>query len=280
MRILVLGSAGQIGSHLVETIESATPHAAIRHDIVDGAQYDLRHRQDTYAEHLAQGDVVVFLAFDVGGSTYLETHQESFDFINNNMRMMANVFDLVGKARKPVLFASSQMATMDWSPYGMLKRAGELYTEAVGGIVVKFWNVYGREHDPEKFHVITDFIKMALKDGQVRMRTDGTEERQFLHADDCARALVHLVENHATVDRKAPLHITNFAWTSIRAIGDLVAHHVPGTSVELGPGSDTVQGVKNEPDPYMLQFWKPVIDLEAGIAGLVEHFSMADAATR
>ena len=139
MKILVLGSAGQIGSHLVEYIEGSTAHAAIRHDLVDGAQFDLRLSQDTYERHLEQCDVVVFLAFDVGGSTYLENYQQSFAFIDNNMRIMANVCHLAEAAQKPVLFASSQMATMDWSPYGMLKRAGELYTQAMDGLIVKFW---------------------------------------------------------------------------------------------------------------------------------------------
>jgi nucleoside-diphosphate-sugar epimerase len=51
--------------------------------------------------------------------------------------------------------------------------------------------VYGKEHDEEKSHVITDFIKMAKQDGVIKMRTDGTESRQFLYADDACEALLH-----------------------------------------------------------------------------------------
>ena len=276
MKILILGSAGQIGGHLVEYIEQRTSHEAIRHDIVDGDEFDLRRRQETFEEHFESCDIVVFLAFDVGGATYLEKYQHTFDFANNNMCMMANVFDLVGRAGKPVLFASSQMSTMDWSPYGMLKRAGELYTKAVDGVVVRLWNVYGREHDEEKFHVITDFIKMAVEDGHIAMRTDGEESRQFLHADDCCAAFLHFIENYETIDRSAPFHLSSFEWTAIRDLAEMVARRVPGTTIEAGSRADAVQGVKVEPERAILEHWQPRISLEDGIAGLVEHYSTGD----
>ena len=47
---------------------------------------------------------------------------------------------------------------MSYSPYGVMKRVGEMYTKSLGGLIVHFWNVYGIEKDMEKAHVITDFI--------------------------------------------------------------------------------------------------------------------------
>ena len=47
---------------------------------------------------------------------------------------------------KNLCIASSQMSNMSYS-HGTLKRVGELYTESLGGLVVKFWNVYGIEKD-------------------------------------------------------------------------------------------------------------------------------------
>ena len=69
---------------------------------------------------------------------------------------------------------------MGYSPYGLLKRLGEVYTEILKGLTVKFWNVYGVENDREKSHVITDLIRKGFEEGQFEMMTDGTEERQFL----------------------------------------------------------------------------------------------------
>ena len=117
-----------------------------------------------------------FLAFDVGGSRYLKKYQHTFDFINNNARLMVNVFDLLKKYRKKFVFASSQMSNMSHSPYGVMKRVGEMYTQNLNGRIVKFWNVYGIEKDLEKSHVITDFIRKGFEEGKFEMMTDGTEE--------------------------------------------------------------------------------------------------------
>ena len=56
---------------------------------------------------------------------------------------MAQTFGFLEKYKKPFVFASSQMSNMSYSPYGVLKRVGELYTRSLKGLTVKFWNVYG-----------------------------------------------------------------------------------------------------------------------------------------
>ena len=60
---------------------------------------------------------------------------------------MENTFTMVKKFKKPFLFASSQMSNMTYSNYGILKNLGEKYSQILDGLVVKFWNVYGIEHD-------------------------------------------------------------------------------------------------------------------------------------
>ena len=63
------------------------------------------------------------------------------------------------------------MSNMSYSPYGVMKRVGELYTMSLGGLIVKFWNVYGIEKDMEKAHVITDFIRKGFETGVIDMMT-------------------------------------------------------------------------------------------------------------
>ena len=48
------------------------------------------------------------------------------------------------------------------------KKIGEIYSESLNGIIVKFWNVYGIEKDKNKSHVITDFIIKAKKIKKLR----------------------------------------------------------------------------------------------------------------
>ena len=76
---------------------------------------------------------------------------------------MKNTFELLYKEKKRFIFATSQMSNMIYSSYGVLKRIGEDITKSLGGISVRFWNVYGIENDMEKSHVVTDFIIKAKK---------------------------------------------------------------------------------------------------------------------
>jgi nucleoside-diphosphate-sugar epimerase len=196
MNIAILGSAGQIGAYLEEYLKEKG-HDVIGVDIIEGPQNDLRVTPNTYVESIIKNaDFVFFLSFDVGGSRYLKKYQHTFQFINNNTRMMANTFALLEKYRKRFVFASSQMSNMSYSPYGVMKRVGELHTTALNGLIVKFWNVYGIEKDMEKAHVITDFIRKGFEEGEFEMMTDGTEERQFLYAEDCCEALETVMENY------------------------------------------------------------------------------------
>ena len=218
MKITILGSSGQIGAYLSKHLRDKG-HVVIHFDKVETPNHDMTVIPNQYLENAIEiADFVFFLAFDVGGSRYLKKYQHTFDFINNNTRLMANTFNLLNKYKKRFVFASSQMSNMSYSPYGVMKRVGELHTTALKGLIVKFWNVYGIENDHEKAHVITDFIKKGFEEGEFEMLTDGTEERQFLYAEDCCEALETIMECYSDFKSIDPLHITSFHNDSIKSV--------------------------------------------------------------
>ena len=275
MRITVLGSSGQIGAYLSEYL-SRKGHIVREFDIVNGIHQDMTHIPNTYLRNaIMESDFVFFLAFDVGGSRYLKKYQHTFDFVNNNTRLMANAFGLLEQYDKPFIFASSQMSNMSYSPYGTLKRVGELYTESLGGLIVKFWNVYGIEKDHKKAHVITDFIRKGFEDGDFEMLTDGEEVRQFLYAEDCCEGLEAVMKNYDEFYANDPLHITNFDYTTIREVAIIIENEfrLIGKPVNIIPGkaSDTVQlDKRNEADPFIRKYWSPKTDLVTGISKVFE----------
>lgn len=271
MNITILGSAGQIGAYLSDYLKDKG-HNVTDVDIVNGVQYDLRVTPSTIIEKAIEGaDFVFFLAFDVGGSRYLKKYQHTFEFVNNNTRMMANTFRLLGKYKKRFVFASSQMSNMSYSPYGVMKRVGELHTTALKGLTVKFWNVYGIEKDMEKAHVITDFIRKGFEEGQFEMMTDGTEERQFLYAEDCCEALETVMENYTDFKPEDPLHITSFRSETIKQVASIIkgCFAIDGNyDIEIKPGlaKDSVQlDKRNEADNYILNWWVPKTTIDVGI---------------
>ena len=270
MKILVLGSSGQIGAYLTEHLR-AKGHDVREFDVANGEEQDLTIIPSSeLRRNIMTADFVYVLAFDVGGSHYLKKYQHTFGFINNNARMMANVFDLLGQYKKPFVFASSQMSSMSYSPYGVMKRVGELYTKSLNGLIVKFWNVFGIEHDMEKAHVITDFIKKGFETGTIDMMTDGTEEREFLYAEDCCEALEAVMENYSDFNSNDDLHITTGSSTDILGIARTIQSLFKeiGREVTIAPSEskDEVQkDARNVPDPYIQKWWQPKTSVTEGI---------------
>ena len=96
MKITVLGSSGQIGAYLTEYLRDKG------HEVIDltktsssWRQLDADSERVIWRRAIKNADFVFVLAFDVGGSRYLKKYQHTFDFVNNNTRIMANVFDLL-----------------------------------------------------------------------------------------------------------------------------------------------------------------------------------------
>lgn len=272
MKYLVLGSSGQIGLSLVEHLR-AQGHEVSTYDVARDPTQDLRTPADPkFLKLVEECDFVFHLAWDVGGSVYLAKYQDTFDFIINNVKIIANSFEALARYKKPFIFASSQMANMSYSSYGLTKSLAEKIVTTLGGVTVKFWNVYGVEHDPEKTHVITDFINKARDTRVINMRTDGTESRQLLHADDCSECLYTLSQRYNDLPRDREYHVTNFEWNTVLEIAEIIAEHYPGTVVKPAAAKDDVQKNKrNEPDPWILEFWRPRIGLRQGIKQIIEQ---------
>ena len=270
-KVTILGSSGQIGAYLTDYLREKG-HEVLEFDKNNGEGENLTTIPNEGLHSAIQwADFVFFLAFDVGGSRYLKKYQHTYDFVNNNARLMVNVFQYLEKYRKPFVFASSQMSNMSYSPYGVLKRVGELYTQTLKGLTVKFWNVYGIEKDPDKAHVITDFIRKGFEEGDFEMMTDGTEERQFLYAEDCCEALETIMENYSNFKPTDPLHVTSFSSSSIKEVASMIQgqFNMIGKFINIKPGlaRDSVQMDKrNEADNYILGWWQPTTGLDKGIA--------------
>jgi nucleoside-diphosphate-sugar epimerase len=276
MKITVLGSSGQIGAYLTEYLRNKG-HQVHEFDMVNTPDEDMTTIPNILLEErIADSDFVFFLAFDVGGSRYLKKYQHTFQFINNNCRLMANAFTLLQKYNVRFVFASSQMSNMSYSPYGVLKNVGELYTKSLNGLTVKFWNVYGIEKDHEKAHVITDFIRKGFETGVIDMMTDGEEERDFLYAEDCCEALETVMEHYTEFTSEDNLHITSFKYTKIKDIANIIAGQfnlIGKYGIKLQPSTekDSVQlDKRNQADTFIMKWWTPKTTIEQGISKIFE----------
>lgn len=271
MRILILGSKGQIGQALTSYLRMQGEEV-LEFDLLISKTHDLRiSRNQELVKILStqQVDFVVFLAFDVGGAKYLKSSQKNKDFISNNLRIMESTFTILSEFSTPFVFASTQMSQVQNSTYGTLKSIGEKYTRALGGLNMKLWNVYGNETDVDRFHVISDFIRMALENKKIAMLTDGQERRDLLHADDCAKSIFKVILNFQSLVGEGEVHIASFTWTKILDIANIVSRFT-GAEVIAGEQQDTTYlQTEIAPDLKYKDFSEPDISLETGIQRLI-----------
>lgn len=269
-KYVVLGSSGQIGAPLTSYLKSLG-HKVEEVDLENGPEQDLRNHNMEIEKKINESDYIFFLAFDVGGSRYLSEKQESFDFINNNTKIMLNTFEYLKNTRKPFLFTSSQMSSTQSSPYGILKKIGEFYTKSLTGVNVRLWNVYGTEKNQQKAHVINDFIKEAHEKKEIWIKSSGQEERQFLHVSDCVKALHLISENHNSFSIKESIHISSFKWTKIIELANEIGKKM---NVPVKFSNDKIKEIqmnKEEPEKDFLNFWQPEIELEEGLEKIINE---------
>ena len=250
---LVLGSEGFLGRALCRYLERH--ERVIHYDIkLDPAQ-DLRSAR----LNLDGVDRVYLLAWDVGGAKYLfNPNTQKFQF-EWNMKILANTLPQLDG--KPFMFVSSQQASVA-NAYGVSKSIGETWTQLLGGVAVRLWNIYGEmEPESERSHVVADFVRQAKETGEIRMRTNGLEHRQFTHVLDACRAL-HLAmiqQYHDIYDA------SSYDWLTIRQIADFIAAE---TGAKVIPGK--IEG-RDFNTPYVgkMPGWSADTKLEDGLREMI-----------
>lgn len=242
-RILVTGSGGFLGSHLMERLTRAgcsKLFAPRRED------YDLRDPGQAQRMLKAAGDCdyLFHLAADVGGIGY--NREWPAKLLRDNALMGLNVLSLAwqtcGKLvvlgttcsypcrcptpfREETIFDGYPEPTN--APYGVAKRLLLVYLEALERQHGARWvyamptNLYGeRDHfEDDRSHVIPALVKRFLAaEGEVTVWGTGQATRDFLYAGDAARGLCLLAEKgHGAVN------LGSNRETSIRELVDLIA---------------------------------------------------------
>ena len=82
--------------------------------------------------------------------------------------------------------------------------------------------------------------------------------------------ITHLSKNYQNISRENDLHITNFKWNTIIEVAETIKEFIP---CEIIPSQeiDNIQlNKKNEPNPYILNFWEPKISLKEGINKIIK----------
>jgi len=262
-RYLILGGAGFIGQPLIRHLV-ALGHEVTNLDIRAESSTDLRTSK---IKNLENYNGCIFLAWDVGGSKYLNAVQTWSSQYENNIGLMSNVFPQLAQAGIRTLFVSSQLAGIDSSPYSLTKLTGENYAQTLQNFVVaRQWNAYGdMEAQDLRSHVISDFVYQAVKNKKIEMITDGSEMRKFIHMSDISEAYTQLLSG----DLQGIYDVSGSEYVSILDIATYVAS-LTGADLRIGTEKGNTPKAHEIPS---IPDWQPKVSLKSGIQTMISTLS-------
>ncbi|WP_404443841.1 GDP-L-fucose synthase [Microbacterium marinum] len=226
----VAGHRGLVGSAIVRKLEAEGFTNVVGKT---SGELDLKSRDDVFA-YMSEikPKYIVLAAAKVGGILANSTYP--VDFLSDNMRIQTNVLDaaLANDVERVAFLGSSciypkfaeqpiredSLLTGHLEPtndaYAIAKIAGILHTQAVRRQYGLPWisamptNLYGPNDNfsPKGSHVLPALIRRyddAAKAGadSVTNWGTGTPRREFLHSDDMADAVLHLMEHYDGPDQ-------------------------------------------------------------------------------
>lgn len=298
-RVWVAGHRGMVGAALLRRLASENCEILI----AGRDKADLMRQADT-ERWLSESrpDVVIVAAAKVGGILANDTYPA--DFLYQNLMIEANIVEAsrqagVGKllflgssciypkfAPQPIqedsLLTGPLEPTNEW--YAIAKIAGiklaQAYRKQYGADYISAMptNLYGPEDnfDLQSSHVMPALMRKAHEaklrgDSTLTIWGTGTPRREFLHVDDCADGLVHVLKHysgfeHVNIGSGEDVSILELAETMCDVVG-FKGEIVKDTSKPDGTPRKLMSA-----DRLRAMGWAPKIGLKDGIAQTYQWF--------
>lgn len=166
------------------------------------------------------------------------------------------------------------------SMYDEGKRYGEalamVYTRnrGVDGRIVRIFNTYGPNSDPDDGRVVPNFITQALRGEPITVYADGQQTRSLCYVSDLVEGMVRAMECDAA--RGEVINLGNPEEHTILEFAELIVELVGSAStVEFGPPAVGDDPQRRRPDiekAGALLSWKPVVPLREGLLETIRYF--------
>lgn len=302
MKILITGGAGFIASHVADAyielghevvivdnlstgnLKNLNPKAKfIEADITDKEKIQEIIRTEKpevinhHAAHIQVGYSVKNPQFDAENNIIglLNIMEAAKEIPVKKVIMAATGGAMYGNKQTPF---NETMKAEPLSPYGISKRAGELYLNyyhelyQIPFISLRYSNVYGpRQNAHGESGVIAIFTEMIADGKAPAINGDGTHTRDYVYVEDVARANVLALNSdfvgELNIGTKTEIS-TNEVFRKV--VGEMGVN-IEEKHIEERPGEQVTSSLDYSKATEILG-WKPEVDFDEGVKRVVEWY--------
>jgi len=302
MKILVTGGAGFIGSHVVDAYVAAGHEVVVVDDLSTGKRENLNPKAKFHQLDIQDPKVIDLIRDERPAvvslhAAQMDVRRSVADPVFDARVNIVGLIQCLEGARKAnvrrVIFVSSGGAaygeqeafpapethpTNPVSPYGVSKRAGELYAffyraeYQLPFFALRYANVYGPRQDPHgEAGVVAIFAGKMLRGEPITVNGDGKQTRDYVFVGDVVQA------NLAALEREpcGAVNIGTGIETDVNRLAELLLQAAGSKSdVKHGPAKQGEQrrSVIDCGKAAERLGWRPSVPLAEGLRRTVDWF--------
>ena len=304
-RIVVLGGAGFLGSHLCDALVKRGDEVVAVDNFSTGSKNNLQQLNNAKnfsvvdadicepIEIAGRVDLVLNFASPASPKKYLQIPVQTLQAgslgtenavqlaLKNNARLiMASTSEVYGD---PLTSPQSETYFGNVNPIGVrscydeAKRFAEALLMAhsrVSGLnlgIVRIFNTYGPRLDPDDGRVVSTLISQAVSNQDLTVHGDGRQSRSFCYVDDLIRGVIALADSNEI----GPINLGNDKEISVLELANLV--------LKINQSSNKItftQAMDDDPQQRCPDLtlaksklnWSPTISVEDGLSRTIDWF--------
>ncbi len=304
-RILVTGGAGFIGSHLCKRLIDDGNEVTCLDNLLTGSKDNIKELTSNLHFRFIYHDITEPISLDVDQiynlacpASPIHYQLDPIKTLKTNVIGMINVLELARATNATIFQASTSEVYGDptvhpqteayWgnvNPVGIRscydegKRCAETlcfdyhrqYNVKIK--VIRIFNTYGPNMNPEDGRVVSNFIVQALKGHDITIYGDGKQTRSFCFIDDLIDGFLKMMNSDETII--GPINLGNPSEFTILELAEKVIEKTKSKSKLVFkdlPQDDPRQRKPDIEKAKKILGWQPRIMIDNGLEKIIEYF--------
>ena len=304
-KILVTGGAGFVGSHVCEKLLSLGHEVFCLDNFFTGNKSNISHLVSNENFEIIRHDIIHPFFIEVDEIYNLACPASPPQYQYNPIKTMKtsvlgsiNMLGLAKRVKAKILQASTSEIYGDpevhpqtesyfgnVNPIGVRscydegKRCAETlfmdyHTENnVKTKIIRIFNTYGPNMNPNDGRVVSNFIMQALQDKDITLYGDGSQTRSFQYIDDLVDGLIKMMDSKD--DIIGPFNMGNPNEISMLTLAETILKLTQSNSklvYETLPKDDPKRRKPDITLAKQILNWEPNIKLETGLLKTIDYF--------